>query len=173
MMSDAGQSGPYWGKYRGQIAGNIDPLSLGRIQVTCPAVLGSGRSSWAMPSTPFAGAGVGLFLIPPVGTDIWVEFEGGDPDHPIWAGCFWSRSSDVPAQPAIAETKVLKTDGLTLTINDLPGGGGVTLQVAPPVVSTPLTISLTSSGIELTNGAASVKITPATVSVNDGALEVI
>ena len=41
------------------------------------------------------------------------------------------------------------------------------------MVSTPLTISLTAAGIELSNGAASVRLTAASVSVNDGALEVI
>ena len=119
-----------------------------------------------------AGGGVGLFLIPPANANVWVEFEAGNLDKPIWAGCFW-ETGQVPAQPAIAEMKVLKTDGMTLTINDLPGAGGVTLDVTPPIVATPLKISLTSSGIELSNGAASVKLTPASVSLNNGALEVI
>jgi Type VI secretion system/phage-baseplate injector OB domain len=173
MTPAGGPGGPHYGKYRGKVATNLDPLSLGRVQVGCPAVLGDGRLSWAMPSLPYAGPGVGLFLIPPVGADVWVEFEGGDPDYPIWAGCFWASPGDVPAQPAIAQTKLLKTDGLTLTVNDIPGAGGVTVEVSPPVVTTPLKISLTSSGIELSNGAASVKLSAVSVSVNNGALEVI
>lgn len=176
MTPDGTQGGAgrsYYGKYRGKVAANIDPLSMGRLQVDCPVVLGSGRLSWAMPSVPFAGPGVGLFLIPPTGADVWVEFEGGDPDFPIWTGCFWGKASDVPARPAVAQTKLLKTDGLTLTVNDLPGGGGVTLEVSPPVVTAPLKISLTSSGIELSNAAASIKLSTVSVSVNDGALEVI
>ena len=36
-----------------------------------------------------AGNGVGFFAIPPKGANVWVEFEGGDPDQPIWSGCFW------------------------------------------------------------------------------------
>jgi len=43
--------------------------------------------------------GVGLFFLPPKGANVWVEFEGGDPDYPIWSGCFWS-DGEVPAQPA-------------------------------------------------------------------------
>jgi len=62
---------------------------------------------------------------------------------------------------------------VTLTVSDLPGAGGLTVEVAPPVVSTPLTLTFDVSGIELANGAASVKLTPASVSVNGGALEVI
>jgi Type VI secretion system/phage-baseplate injector OB domain len=162
----------FFGKYRGKVASNIDPMQIGRVQVTVPAVLGEGRNSWAMPCVPFAGPGVGLFAIPPSGANVWVEFEGGDPNYPIWSGCFWGVG-EVPAMPALAQMKVLKTDAITLTLNDLPGAGGLTIEVNPPAVATPLKVSLTASGIELTNAAASVKLTPASVSVNNGALEVI
>ena len=162
----------FFGKYRGQVAGNIDPMQLGRVQITCPAVLGDGRLGWAMPCVPYAGPGVGLFALPPVGANIWVEFEAGDPDYPIWSGCFWGVG-DVPAMPAIEQVKVFKTSTVTLKINDLPGVGGLTLDVLPPAVTTPLKISMTAAGIELSNAAASVTLTPASVSVNNGALEVI
>jgi len=162
----------FFGKYRGQVANNIDPMQLGRIQVSVPAVLGDGQLSWAMPCVPYAGSGVGLFAIPPIGANIWVEFEGGDPDFPIWSGCFWGVA-EVPAVPALAEIKVFKTDGVTLTLNDLPGVGGFTLEVNPPLVTTPLKLVFNASGIELSNGAASVKLTPVSVSLNNGALEVI
>jgi uncharacterized protein involved in type VI secretion and phage assembly len=108
-----------------------------------------------------------------VDADIWVEFEGGDLDRPIWTGCFWSSSDDVPADPAVASTKLLKTDGLTLTVDDSSGSGGVTLKVASPAVSQTVTITLGSSGIELSTGSSNVKITSSSVSVNDGALEVM
>jgi hypothetical protein len=162
----------YFGKYRGKVAQNVDPLFEGRLQVSCPAVLGDGQMSWAMPCVPFAGSGVGLFLVPPVDANIWVEFEGGDPDYPIWSGCFWA-TGEPPAQPAIPQLKILKTDAITMTLSDLPGAGGLTIEVNPPAVATPLKIVLDSTGIELSNGAASVKLTPASVSLNNGALEVI
>jgi hypothetical protein len=162
----------FFGKHRGKVASNTDPYQLGRVQVSCPDVLGDGRLSWAMPSVPYAGDGVGFFAIPPNGANVWVEFESGDPDRPIWSGCFWDVGQ-TPVTPAVAQKKVFKTDGLTLTVDDLPGGGGVTLEVAPPVVATTLKIALTSSGIELSNGNASVKLSPASVSLNNGALEVL
>lgn len=151
---------------------NIDPMMMGRVQVSVPAVLGDGKLSWATPCVPYAGPGVGLFVVPPSGANVWVEFEGGDTDYPIWSGCFWGVG-EAPAQPAIPQMKVLKTDGITLTMSDLPGAGGFTLEVNPPVVAVPLKLSFTSAGIEVTNGAASVKLTPASVSINNGALEVI
>jgi len=162
----------FLGKFRGVVMNNIDPLLLGRVQVSVPAVLGSGQLSWAMPCVPYAGAQVGWFLVPPVGANVWVEFEAGDPDYPILAGCFWG-AGEVPASPAVPQMKVFKTDGITLTVSDVPGGGGFTLEVNPPVVGAPLKMVFNSSGIEVSNGAASIKLTPASVSVNNGALEVI
>ena len=162
----------FFGKYRGKVANNIDPLQLGRVQVSVPAVLGDGSLSWAMPCAPYGGAGVGFFAVPPVGANIWVEFEAGDSDYPIWSGCFWGVG-EVPAQPALPQMKVWKTDGITLTLSDIPGAGGFTVEVGPPVVPIPLKMVFNAAGIEITNSAASVKLTPASVSLNNGALEVI
>jgi hypothetical protein len=162
----------FYGKYRGKVENNIDPMQLGRVQVSVPAVLGDSTLGWAMPCVPFAGSSVGLFLVPPTGANVWVEFEGGDPDYPVWSGCFWG-TGEVPASPAVAQMKVLKTDGVTLTISDLPGGGGFKLEVNPPVVATPLSLVFDASGIELKNGSSSVKLSVANVSVNNGALQVI
>ena len=158
----------FFGKYRGKVENNIDPMQLGRVQVSVPAVLGEGSMSWAMPCVPYAGPGVGFFAIPPVDANIWVEFEGGDPDYPIWSGCFWGVG-EVPALPAIAEMKVLKTDMGTITLNDLPGAGGITIET-----TTGMKIEISVLGIEISNGqGGSIKLTGPQVSVNEGALEVI
>jgi uncharacterized protein involved in type VI secretion and phage assembly len=158
----------FFGKYRGKVENNIDPMQLGRVQVSVPAVLGEGSMSWAMPCVPYAGPGVGFFAIPPAGANVWVEFEGGDPDYPIWSGCFWGVG-EVPALPAIAEMKVLKTDMGTITLNDLPGAGGITIET-----TTGMKIVISALGIEINNGqGGSIKLTGPQVSVNDGALEVI
>ena len=164
--------GGFFGKYRGTVANNVDPMMQGRVQVSVPAVLGDGRLAWAMPCVPYAGRGVGLFAVPPVGANVWVEFEAGNPDAPIVAGCFWD-TGEAPAQPAIPHMKVLKTDGIKLQLSDVPGGGGLTIEVSPPVVTTPMKLVCDATGIALTNAKASVKLTPVSVSVNDGALEVI
>ena len=114
-LDDSGGAGmsEFYGKYRGKVENNVDPLQQGRVQVSVPAVLGDGRLSWAMPCAPYAGSQVGFFAVPPVGANIWVEFEAGNPDYPIWSGCFWG-SGECPASPALAENKVFKTDAITL-----------------------------------------------------------
>jgi uncharacterized protein involved in type VI secretion and phage assembly len=157
----------YYGKYRGKVENNVDSNNLGRIQVSVPAVLGTGRMSWAMPCTPYAGSQVGWFALPPVNSDVWVEFEQGDPDYPIWSGCFWS-SGNLPVSPVRDYKKVLKTDTSTITIDDTPGSGGIKIET-----SNGMKIEMTSSGIEVTNGqGASIKLQGSKVSINDSALEV-
>jgi uncharacterized protein involved in type VI secretion and phage assembly len=156
----------YYGKYRGTVEDNVDPLLSGRIRVRVPSVLGKGRLSWAMPCAPYAGRGVGLFAIPPKGANVWVEFEGGDTDNPIWSGCFWAPG-EFPPQLAVPQVKVFKTDNTTLTLSDLPGVGGITLETKDGKK-----IKMSAVSIEITSGTWSVKLTPKCVSINDGALEV-
>ena len=157
----------YFGKYRGQVSDNKDPLMLGRIRAKVPAVFGDNESGWALPSAPYAGNGVGFFFIPPVGANVWIEFEAGNPDTPIWAGCFWG-TGEPPKTPAVADVKVIKTDSATITIDDTAGAGGVTIET-----SSGLKIVMDSSGIELSNSSSKIKLTSSSVSVNDGALEVV
>ncbi len=162
----------FFGKYRGKVENNVDPQQQGRIQVSVPAVLGEGSLSWAMPCAPYAGPGVGFFAIPPMGANVWVEFEAGNPDYPIWSGGFWGLG-EAPVMPALDFTKVLQTDSITLKLDDTPGVGGFTLEINPPAVSVPVKLVCDVNGVELTHGAASIKLTPASVSINNGALEVI
>jgi len=163
-----GQGPPFFGKFRGKVTDNRDPLMLGRVRAKVPDVFGDNESGWAMPALPYTGNGVGLFLIPPTDASVWIEFEHGDPEYPIWAGGFWAQG-EVPASPAVAEMKVLKTDTATITINDLPGAGGITIET-----QTGMKIKIDTSGIEINNGmGGSIKLTGPQVSINSGALEVI
>jgi len=158
----------FFGKFRGVVTDNRDPLMLGRIRARVQDVLGENESGWALPSLPCAGNGVGLFLVPPVDASVWIEFEHGDPDYPIWTGCFWSQG-ELPATPAVAEMKVLKTDLGTIIINDLPGAGGITIETTAG-----MKIVIDMTGIEINNGmGGSIKLNGPKVSINEGALEVL
>lgn len=157
----------FFGKYRGVVSDNKDPEMLGRLKAKVPDVLGDEESSWALPCSPYAGNGVGLFLLPPTDTSVWIEFEQGDPDRPIWSGCFWGQG-ETPVTPAVAEKKVLKTDSATITLDDTPGAGGITLETTGGQK-----IKLTSTDIEIDNGqGATIKLSGPSVKINDQALEV-
>jgi hypothetical protein len=86
----------YYGKYRGTVINNIDPEQRGRIMALVPDVLGIIPSSWAMPCVPIAGKQEGVFVVPQIGAGVWIEFEQGDPDYPIWVGGFWGAFAEVP-----------------------------------------------------------------------------
>ena len=120
------QGASHYGKYRGQVADNVDAAERGRVQVSVPALLGD-QLVWAMPCVPYAGNGVGLFALPPVGAGVWVEFEGGDLDYPIWTGCFWADGEISPATDAAPEVKFWNTDAVSVRIDDAAGAVAVKL----------------------------------------------
>lgn len=155
----------FYGKYRGKVASNIDPLMRGRIQVSVPSILGEGRLSWAMPCVPYAGKGVGFYAMPKPNSNIWVEFEAGDPDYPIWTGCFWGKGELPLPPPASPTTKMFKTDTMTLTLDDAPGVGGLTVEINPPAVQVPIKLVLDSQGIAITCNPAALKLTPQGVEI--------
>ncbi len=81
---------PLVGKFRGKVVNNLDPLFMGRLTVEL-AIEPDMQCNWCMPCLPYAGPEERRSAIPPVGTNVWVEFEGGDVNFPIWSGCFWSE----------------------------------------------------------------------------------
>lgn len=167
--------GRYLGKYRGMVLNNVDPMQQGRLQVQVPDVGGLVPATWAMPCVPIAGIQNGMVALPIVGSGVWVEFEQGDPDYPIWVGCFWGSGAEIPAlasatppgTPAITFQTPLQNG---MTISDLPGPtGGIMLRSA-----TGVTLIVNDTGIYLQNGkGASVTLVGPTVSINNGALSVI
>jgi hypothetical protein len=76
----------YFGKYRGFVQHNDDPQQRGRLRLEVPEVLQDNITDWANPCFPYAGNDVGVMFIPEEGDMVWVEFEGGDPNKPIWVG---------------------------------------------------------------------------------------
>jgi len=167
---------PFWGKYRGVVVNNIDPEQRGRIQVIVPAVTGETPSNWALPCVPVAGISEGIFCVPPMKAAVWVEYEDGDSDKPIWVGGFWSEAAEVPttasAPPPIppGQNIVIQTTlQNSVVISDsapTPKSGGIAL-------SSPLgaSIIVNDTGIYISNGkGAEIQMVGPTVTVNQGAL---
>jgi hypothetical protein len=146
-----------FGKYRGIVVDNVDPLFSGRIIVDVPAAPDA-RSGWAMPCLPYAGKDVGFFALPPIGANVWVEFEGGDPNYPIWAGCFWGEGEAL--RMPVPEMKVFKTECFTMIVNDVAEEGGLRLECNPPAVDMPLSMTFDSTGITIVCRDSSLQITP-------------
>lgn len=165
----------FYGKYRGTVVNNVDPMQIGRLQVLVPDVSNVAPSSWAMPCLPVAGINMGIFAVPLIGAGVWVEFEQGDPDYPIWVGCFWGTAAEVPV---LSRTVPPAVPGITLqtplkngiVVSDVPGPtGGIQIQTATGAM-----ISVTDAGIVISNGkGAAINLTGPTVDINLGALTVI
>ncbi|MGY1670348.1 phage baseplate assembly protein V [Geodermatophilus sp. SYSU D00710] len=160
----------YYGKYRGKVAGNTDIDRMGKLLVTCPRVLGTGVVP-AMPCVPFAGRGEGFYMLPGIGSNVWVEFEAGDPSRPIWSGCFWDEQS-IPTAALLPSVRTITTAASEVTLDDAPGGG-LRLRVGPPVVQTPCTISCSTQGITISFGSSVISLDVKQVDVNNGALQVV
>ena len=164
----------FYGKYRGTVLQNVDPQQMGRIQVMVPDVSGLLPSSWAMPCVPIAGKLSGVYVVPQIGAGVWIEFEQGDPDYPIWTGGYWGIAAEVPTLALAgnpASPSLVLQSGLqnSLSISDLPGPtGGIMLKS-----TTGATIIVNDTGIYIQNGkGASIVMTGPTVTVNAGALVV-
>jgi hypothetical protein len=154
----------FWGKYRGIVVDNEDELMLGRLQVSVPQALGEVLTAWAMPCVPYAGLQVGFYMMPPIGAAVWVEFEGGDLDYPIWAGCFW-REGERPIEAELPTMRMIQTGSSKLLFNDLDGEGGFTLSVMDPAVTVPITISASSAGVSITLADVRIGMTEAGVTI--------
>ena len=184
----AGSNG-YFGKYRGMVVNNVDPEFRGRLLVQVPDVLGVVPSSWAEPCVPLAGPTgppMGIYLVPPIGAGVWVEFEQGDPEYPIWVGCRWGLPSDVPlaakagnpADPSIIIQSLLQQG---IIVSDMPPT--VPPPVMPPIPTTGgiilrsttgASIVVNDAGIFISNGkGAVISMIGPMVNINQGALTII
>jgi uncharacterized protein involved in type VI secretion and phage assembly len=164
----------FYGLYRGTVVDNADPEQRGRIKAAVADVTGVTPSAWAMPCVPMAGRQMGTFMLPPIGAGVWMQYEAGERDRPVWTGGWWHSVSEVPAL-ALSGTPgepniVLQSLGQNaVMISDLPGSaGGIMLRSR-----TGATIIVNDTGIYIQNGkGASLVMVGPTVTINDGALAV-
>ena len=178
-MSESSTDRKFWGKYRGTVVQNVDPEFRGRLMCLVPDVLGPAPSTWCEACAPLAGPTgppMGVYMVPPIGAGVWIEFEQGDPNFPIWTGCRWGAPSDIPplaragnpADPNICIQSLLQH---SLVISDLPptpAAGGILLKS-----TTGAMIVVNDSGIYINNGkGAMITLIGPMVTVNNGALVV-
>lgn len=170
--------GKYWGKYRATVINNVDPELRGRLMLMIPDVLNLIPSTWAEACAPLAGPTgppMGIYAVPPIGAGVWVEFENGDPDYPIWVGCRWGSPSDVPplahaGLPVAPNIVIQSLAQNSIIVSDLPGPvGGIILKSL-----TGASIIVNDTGIYIQNGkGAMINMVGPAVTINNGALTII
>jgi len=161
-----------YGKYRATVLNNLDAQNQGRIMVQLADIYGLFPSTWAMPAFPFAGINAGAVALPAIGSQVWVEFEAGDPDMPIWTGGFWANPGGFPvlalagATPATPNIHFQTSTGVAITLSDNPAQQVFIMTPAGQMMT------MGASGIVITNGAASIAMVGPSVIINGGALTV-
>ena len=150
----------YYGKYRGTVTDNNDPLRLGRIQASVPGVVGDVSTGWAVPCAPYAGTNAGFFTVPPVGTGVWIEFEAGDVSRPIWTGTWWGAGEpplNERGSPPQTTTKIWRSEqGLMLVLDD----AAQTITLSDSAGLNLLTIKVLEGTIEVKSAAKVVLEAP-------------
>jgi len=168
--------GSFFGKHREIVANNIDPEKRGRLMINIPDVLSEGPL-WAEACVPLAGPTgqrMGVYMVPPIGAEVWVEFEGGDPDYPIWVGCRWGSPSNIPTSaleglPMSPNIVIQSLKQHKIVISDLPGPtGGIILKSDGGA-----TIKINDLGITIDNGkGATIELIGQSVDINKGEMRI-
>jgi uncharacterized protein involved in type VI secretion and phage assembly len=167
----------YYGKYRAIVTNNIDPENRGRIQVQVTDVTNLTPSTWAEACVPLTGGppAMGVYVVPPVGANVWIEFEKGDIRYPIWTGCFWGSEAQVPplalaGLPGVPNI-VLQTSGMnSIVLSDLPGPEGGIMLISTSGAS----ILINDLGITISNGqGATIELLGPSILMNDDAMTII
>jgi hypothetical protein len=172
-------TGRYPGLYRATVTINVDPEFRGRLQLMIPDVLSFVPATWAEPCSPLAGPtgpGMGVYMVPPIGSGVWVMFEHGDVNRPVWMGCRFDNTANVPplalvgnpADPNICIQSLLQQMVMISDMPPTPITGGIILKS-----TTGAMIVVNDSGIYINNGkGAMITMIGPTIDFNVGALTI-
>ena len=159
-----------WGKYRGTVLNNVDAPPSGRLLVTVPGIV---IANWAMPCVPVTDVLMGTYVRPRIGANVWIEFERGDADKPIWVGCFWGEgeiptmAEEYNAYPEVTAIAIESaTAGISIADEPILGGGDTPGCVniiagagAVAIALTPGSVNITAPEMTITTASFNV-ITP-------------
>lgn len=172
----------YVGVYMGIVQDNNDPKALGRLRLNIPVLLGKQvHKAWAEPCLP----SVEVFTIPPIGSQVWVMFEEGDPDRPIWIGCLLKTNQPhTEAKNGSPNVRSIKTtEALRISLDDnvkeiqIDTGNGqtITLQKTDQkiLINATQNVEITGNNEVHVNGNSKVTIDGGTVEVNGNSFKVV
>ncbi len=162
----------FYGKHRGKVTNTLDPMGLGRVEVSVADIFSDGSTGWAMPCLPGAGPGVGLFAIPPVGAKCGSNLNGVTRTTPFGSGGFWDVG-DPPASmgPLQPFTRVWAGENFRIEILDVSMATELTLSVT--TAAGEAMIKAGADAMQLSFAGSSIKIAIDGVSINGTNLKVL
>lgn len=104
--------------YRAIVADNRDPAQQGRLKVMIPALSGSAISDWIWPVIPVEPESA-----PDAGGQVWVMFENGDQDVPVWIG--------VPSTPSGLTDRLAVLEDILGVVYEGSNGAGSASSESP------------------------------------------
>jgi hypothetical protein len=158
--------GRYYGKYRGTVADVDDPLEQCRVRAVVPALLGEQQLGWALPAAPFAGDGHGMVMLPEPGSGVWIEFEAGDINHPVWSGAWWAEGQR-PEPKGAGVRVIVSKNGHQVVLDDEADE----LRLKHGAAAGPELV-LRGDEIVLTMGQCEIKISATSISLNQGQIKI-
>ena len=148
MIKDESGNRRFFGMYRGIVTNNSDPLNRGRLKLVIPQVLLTEETGWVWAVVRPGIANVAV----PVGTPVWVMFEGGDPSYPVWVGMSANQITGVP----VAITGDLIPDVDNVYVLGTAAKRWKSLQLGPGTLYIEDTVLHTQAGIGVTDGSLTI-----------------
>jgi hypothetical protein len=113
------------------VQNNVDPESLGRVQLSFPHLSDVNLSQWARIASPMAGSSSGIYFLPDIGDEVLVVFKQGYVDEPIVIGRLWNGSSRPPeVNTGLNEKKVIRLNsGMQIMFDETPGLEKISIKV--------------------------------------------
>ena len=155
----------YFGVYKGVVCNIKDPEKRGRIKVTCPEVLGATvESAWCDPCVPVAYDGGGDFCIPHIDETVWLMFQGGDSNKPVYFGGWWQKDKTPfsTGYSNVDKTRIISYGDCTITmssgsinINIGSGNGDLIIQDKKVIINGDLEVQGNISMNNISNNAGS------------------
>jgi len=165
-FEDAAPPRLYYGKYKGYVRDNADPEKRGRIRCFVPQVMGDEDDAdhwtgWALPNFPWMGGINTLDFGSPLTKEqnngveigVWIEFEGGEPDFPIWTGTW--IPAPTPTDPNAQQdlSQAATQNGGSLIDDPPPGSSLDALNPMQPVPNSDETRILVKKGRDIYIGS--------------------
>ncbi len=114
-----------------RVVDNVDPDSMGRVQIQFHWLNDGEQSFWARVATPMAGNEMGIYFLPEIDDEVLVAFEHGNIEYPIVIGSLWNGSALPSQENSNGENNIRQIksrSGHELTFDDTEDGKKLTLQ---------------------------------------------